>query len=178
MGKPCWRLGDLFNEDRIDGLALDLEDDPVIPAQDVGLHIFDGMPGFALARNHLDLSFVAHTPESQSLAAAPPDLRVRTPPITVLSMKSFLSLFVFYTITRSTRSTDDRRLLSLGEVIEAFIGLALYVPGHRIRVRKPIHIYKRPPTPTAPSVEACHAYATGGGVANPEGKFRVGVGCG
>lgn len=127
VGKPCWRLGDLSNEDRIDGLALDLEDDPVIPAQDVGLHIFDDMPGFALARNHLDLSLIASTPEPQSVTAAPPDLGVRTPPITVLSTKSFFSLFVSYTVTRSTRSTDNRRLLYLGDVIEACIGLALSV---------------------------------------------------
>lgn len=51
-GKPCWRLGDLFEEDTLE--SLDLDDDPVIPAQDVGLDIFDDMPGFALARNHLD----------------------------------------------------------------------------------------------------------------------------
>lgn len=51
--KPCWRLGNLFDE-RTTG-SPDLDDDPVIPAWDVGLDIFDNMSGFALARNHLDL---------------------------------------------------------------------------------------------------------------------------
>lgn len=52
VGKPCWRLGNLFDEHTLEDP--DLDDDPVIPAQDVGLDIFDDMPGFALARNHLD----------------------------------------------------------------------------------------------------------------------------
>ena len=127
VGIPCWHLGDLFNKVKLESLDLDLEDDPVIPAQDVGLHIFDDMPGFALARNHLDPSRVASTPKSQILLAASSDAVVRAPPTTVLSMESLLSLFVSYTITRSTHSTYDPRLLSWREVMEAFIGLALSV---------------------------------------------------
>ena len=68
VGKPCWRLGDLFDEHTTE--SLDLDDDPIIPAQDVGLDIFDDMPGFALARNHLDLT--ARDPPLISKAQDPP----------------------------------------------------------------------------------------------------------
>ena len=131
VGKPCWRLGDLFDEHRTD--SPELEDDSVIPDQDVGLSIFDDMPGFALARNHLastaqDPPLAASTPKPQSLAIArPSDLCLPTSRTTAVSMKSFFSLFVCHTVTRSTRSTDDPQLLSLREVTEAFVGLVLSV---------------------------------------------------
>lgn len=128
VGNRCWRLGDLFNEDREEGL--DLEDDTVIPAQDVGLHIFDDMPGFALARNHIastaqDTPLVARTPKSHSPAAVPSDLGLPTSRHTAISMESLFSSFVSYTVTRSTRSMDGPRLLSFGELTEAFVGLVL-----------------------------------------------------
>lgn len=131
VGTPCWRLGDLFDEDRTE--SPELGDDPVIPAQDVGLDIFDDMPGFALARNHVapttaqDPPLVATTPEPQSRSTMPSDSGSLFSFTTNVSMESFLSLFVSYTVTRSTRSTDDQRLLSMREVIEAFVGLALSV---------------------------------------------------
>ncbi len=131
VGKPCWRLGDLFNEHRTD--SPELEDDSVIPDQDVGLSIFDDMPGFALARIHLasttqDPLLVASPPKPQSRAASGPSALSfpisRTPAV---SIKSFFSLFVSHTVTRSTRSTDDPQLLSLREVTEACVGLVLSV---------------------------------------------------
>lgn len=131
VGNPCWRLGDLFNEDRTE--ILDLEDDPVIPAQDVGLHIFDDMPGFALARSHLASTTAqnphptASAPKSESLIARPSDSGLRPPLTTNASKRSFLSLFVTYTVTSSTHPTDNHRLPSPREVAEASIGLALSV---------------------------------------------------
>ena len=63
---------------------LELDEDPVIPAQDVGLSIFDDMPGFALARNHIhtkawDTSLVS-TPLDSPLETTPeePPMTVRT----------------------------------------------------------------------------------------------------
>lgn len=77
VGTPCWRLGDLFDE-RTTG-SPDLDDDPVIPAQDVGLDIFDDMPGFALAGNHLDLekrdlspALTARAPSAATMPENPP----------------------------------------------------------------------------------------------------------
>ena len=145
VGNPCWRLGDLFNEDRTE--SLELEDDPVIPAQNVGLHIFDDMPGFAVARNHLAPTTAqdpnpvacAPEPEPESLIARPSESGFRTSLTTNVSKRSFLSFFVSHTVTRSTRSADDRRLLSLREVIEAIFGLA--VSMLLITVYESVNIY-------------------------------------
>lgn len=156
VATPCWRLGDLFNEDRTE--SLDLEDDPVVPAQDVGLDIFDDMPGFALARNHLapttaqlvkDPYLAAGAPESESLPARPSDSGLRSSPTTTAPKRSFLSLFVSYTVTRSTSPTDDRRLLSLREVTEAVIGLAVSVLLVIVYECVSIYIYLKnlPPPP-------------------------------
>lgn len=111
VGNPCLRLGDPYNEDSTK--SLELEDDSVIPAQEVGLHIFDDIPGFALARNHLALTaqdppLVASTQESQPLAAAPSYSGLLTSPSTVVSTKSFFSLLVSHTATEST-SFQPRR---------------------------------------------------------------------
>ena len=130
VGVPCWRLGDLFSEDRIEGV--EVENDPVIPAQDVGLHIFDDMPGFALARNHPPLTaqdppLASDKPKSGSLGTAPSDWGLPVSTTTVVSMKSFFSLLVSHTVTRSTRSTVSPQPLSLREVIEAFVGLVVSV---------------------------------------------------
>ena len=156
VGNPCWRLGDLFNEDRTE--SLDLEDDPVIPAQDVGLDIFDDMPGFALARSHLAPltpttaqapHLTASAPESVSIIARQSDSSSRTSFTTNISKRSFLSLFVSYTVTESTHPTDDRRLLSLREVAEAVIGLALSVLLVLVYECVSIYIYIKslPPPP-------------------------------
>lgn len=128
VGNPCWRLGDLFNEDREE--SLDLEGETLIPAQDVELHIFDDMPGFALARNHLALTahntpLVTRNPKSHSPAAVPADLGLPTSRTTAISMRSLLSSFVYYTVTGSTPSMDDPRLLCLRELAEALVGLVL-----------------------------------------------------
>ena len=150
MGKSCWRLGDLFDVENLpEGWQLDV--DPVIPDQDVGLHIFDDIPGFALAKNHPPL-----TPaQSSPLTVDKPSVDIRdTPPVapshkssgkmpqgcwtyfmdlilslpTSVSTRSFTSLFVDYTITTSTHSHYDPPLpLSLGEAMEAFFGLVLSV---------------------------------------------------
>ena len=112
VGKPCWRLGDLFDE--VGTESLELDDDPIIPAQDVGLHIFDDMHGFAIARNHLDLTaqdppLVARISEPQSVAVTPPYPGLQTSPSIVVSKTSFFSFFVPHTIKRSTYSTHDVR---------------------------------------------------------------------
>ena len=62
VGKPCWRLGDFFDDPTIERRLNLLDDDSIIPAQDVSLSIFDDMPGFALARNHIDLTKMMDQP--------------------------------------------------------------------------------------------------------------------
>ena len=57
--------------------------------------------------------------------ARPSDSGLLASPTTEVWKKSLLSFFVSHTVTRSTRSADDRRLLSLREVIEALVGLAV-----------------------------------------------------
>ena len=89
------------------------------------------MPGFALASNHSPLTtqdppLVASTPEPQSLAAAgPSDLGLATSHTASVSTESFFSLFVSHTVTVSPRSPDDSQILSLREVMKAFVGLIL-----------------------------------------------------
>ena len=156
VGKSCWRLGDLFDDESVPH-SWDIDVDPIIPAQDVGLHIFDDMPGFALAKNHPLLS----TAQEPSLKVQQPSLAERTPVIvqspplassqhndlnhilqghrpsfkyllptfpTSVSMASLLSYFVEYTATSSTRFPYDPRLpLSWSEMMEAFIALVLSV---------------------------------------------------
>ena len=140
VGEPCWRLGDLFNDDRTE--RLENEDDPIIPAQDVGFHIFDDMPGFALAKNHRALAtqgppLVASTSKSQSLGAEELDLgSPDSPPTTVplqkspgttVSIVTLISLFVSYIVTRSTPFTNLPRPVTLREVMEISVGLSLSV---------------------------------------------------
>ena len=83
VGKSCWRLGDLFDRKSVP-YSRDLDIDPAIPAQDVGLHIFDDMPGFALAKNHPPIT----TAQESTLKVLQPPLAERTPlakqpPVTV-----------------------------------------------------------------------------------------------
>ncbi|KAM0800790.1 hypothetical protein BDR22DRAFT_850547 [Usnea florida] len=138
VGEPCWRLGDLFNDDKTEDLGN--EDDPIIPAQ--GLHIFDDMPGFALAKNHRpsatqEVPLVTKTPKSQPTTAEKPDLGspdsratavlLQKSSNTAFSTQTFFSLFVSYIVTRSTPFTDIPRPVSGREVMEVSLGLSLSV---------------------------------------------------
>lgn len=156
VGEPCWRLGDLFNDDKTE--SFEYEDDSIIPAQDdsiipakgVGLHIFDDMPGFALAKNHRpsarqEVPFASNAPKHLSLGAeqsnlGQPDSRATAalspksptkatskPPTKAMSIHTLLSLFVSYIVTRSTHFTDTPRPISVHEVMEIFIGLSLSI---------------------------------------------------
>lgn len=146
MGIPCWHLGDLFGELGIEGL--ELEDDPVIPAQDVGLDIFDDMPGFALAENHFTeqddtpLVFTAQNPpriptkQDLSLAASASVMNVsplrRERPglrdlLASLTTRYRFPSLLSYIAALSTCSADDSPFYSLGEGMEALGGLVLSV---------------------------------------------------
>ena len=168
-GEPCWRLGDLFNDDGTESFEYEVdsvipaqdmtrvgesywrlrdllndeyEEDSVIPAQDVGFHVFDDMPGFALAKNHRPSRThqersIASTSRSQSLTAEewdwdPPDSRatavsLQKPPNAAFSVQILLSLFKSCNVTRSTSLTDTPRPVSLHEVMEVSLGLSLSV---------------------------------------------------
>ena len=137
-GVPCLTLGSLFHED--EPCLVEETDDPLIPAQDVGLHIFDDMPGFALAKNHRPSAthegpLVANTPKYQPLTAEQSDLgtpdsctitvSLQQSPNKAFSIQTLLSLLVSYIVTRSTPFTDTPRPVSLHEVMEVSLGLSL-----------------------------------------------------
>lgn len=172
VATPCWLLGDLFNEDRTE--RRDLEDDPVIPAQDVGLHIFDDMPGFALAKSHLAPTTAqnphptASAPKSEPPTVRPSDSGSRTS----LTTTRILHIHKIYTCHGQPQTFVSARN---GRI---FYWLSpLRALGHRVRVCKRIHIYEDPSTRTAFLVKASATRATGDGTADSERTFRVGVGC-